>query len=135
MANYTAFFRSNYFAVKDVAQFQRFCQEFQLEMITDTEQDETLYGFLGPEHESGIPVTRYNEATDEWEEADLLAMLATHLAEDYVAIVMEVGYEKLRYLIGVAHAVNAAGETIDVDLDEIYARAAHLGPHRTNCTY
>lgn len=135
MANYTAFFRSNYFAVKDVAQFQRFCQEFQMEMISDTEQDETLYGFLGPEHESGIPVTRYNETTDEWEEADWLAILATHLADDYVAIVMEVGYEKLRYLIGVAHAVNAAGEMVDVDLDEIYSRAASLGQHRTSCTY
>lgn len=135
MANYTAVFRSNYFAVKDVAQFQSFCEEFQLELITNAEGNETLYGFLPQNHEGGIPVTRYNEATDEWEEADLLATLATHLAEGYVAIVMEVGFEKLRYLIGVAHAVNAAGEMIAVDLDEIYKRASTLGSVCTSCSY
>lgn len=135
MANYTAYFRSNYFAVKDVAQFQAFCAAFQLEMITKTENNQTLYGFLNEGNEAGIPVTRYNEATDDWEEAEFMGELAAHLTDGYVAIVMEVGWEKLRYLIGVAHAVNAAGEMLDVDLDEIYARVAALGPHRTSCTY
>lgn len=135
MANYTANFRSNYFAVKDVAQFQVFCTAFQLEMITDIENNQTLYSFLNEGNESGIPATRYNEVIDDWEEIDFMNELATHLMDGYVAIVMEVGYEKLCYLIGVAHAVNAAGEVIEVDLDEIYPRAAALGLHRTSCTY
>jgi hypothetical protein len=135
MANYTAYFRSNYFAVKDVAQFQAFCAAFQLEMIRDTENNQTLYGFLNEGNESGLPATRYNEATDDWEEVDFMCELAAHLTDGYVAIVMEVGYEKMRYLIGVARAVNAAGEMVEVDLDEIYARAAALGPRRTSCTY
>ncbi|MBS1808813.1 MAG: hypothetical protein JST84_11520 [Acidobacteria bacterium] len=134
MANYTAYFRSNYFAVKDVAQFQAFCAAFQLEMITDTENNQTLYGFLNEGNEGGIPVTRYNEATDDWEEVDLLGELAAHLMEDYVAIVMEVGFEKMRYLIGMAHAVNAAGERMEVDLDEIYERSAVLGRKGTSCS-
>lgn len=134
MANYTAYFRSNYFAVKDVAQFQAFCAAFQLEMITDTENNQTLYGFLNEGNEGGIPATRYNEATDDWEEVDLLGELAAHLVEDYVAIVMEVGFEKMRYLIGMAHAVNAKGERMEVDLDEIYERSAVLGRKGTSCS-
>lgn len=133
MANYTAYFRSNYFAVKDVAQFQQFCDEFQLEMITKTDAAQTLYGFLNQGNEGGLPTSRYDEATQDWEDADLLSMLATHLAEDYVAIVMEVGFEKMRYLVGEAHAVNAKGDIISVELDEIYERAASLGQKGTRC--
>lgn len=133
MANYTAYFRSNYFAVKDVAQFQQFCDEFQLEMITKTDDGETLYGFLDQGNEGGIPATLFNEATQDWEDADLLTALAAHLVEDYVAIVMEVGFEKMRYLVGEAHAVNAKGDIISVELDEIYERSAVLGRKGTGC--
>ena len=135
MANYTAYFRSNYFGVKDVAQFQAFCAAFQLEMITTTENNQTLYGFLNEDNEGGIPVTRYHEVTDDWEEADFMSELAAHLMDDYVAIVMEVGYEKMRYLSGIAHAVNAKGEMMSVELDEIYERSAPLGRKGTNCSY
>ncbi|MBL8206012.1 MAG: hypothetical protein JNM09_17380 [Blastocatellia bacterium] len=133
MANYTAYFRSNYFAVKDVAQFRQFCDEFQLEMITQTDADQTLYGILDQGNESGIPTSCYHEATQDWEDTDFLSALATHLVEDYVAIVMEVGFEKMRYLVGEAHAVNAKGEIISVELDEIYERSASLGRKRTSC--
>lgn len=134
MANYTAYFRSNYFAVKDVARFQAFCHAFQLELVTTTENSQTLYGFLNERNEGGLPVTRYNEATDDWEEADLMGELATHLVDGYVAIVMEVGFEKMRYLIGMGYAVNARGEMMEVDLDEIYERSAVLGRKGTSCS-
>ena len=133
MANYTVYFRSNYFAVKDVAQFQSFCDEFQLELITKRDASEPLYGFLNQGNEGGLPTARYDEVTQDWEDADLLRTLATHLVEDYVAIVMEVGFEKMRYLVGEAHAVNAKGEIINVELDEIYGRAASLGRKGTSC--
>lgn len=133
MANYTAYFRSNYFAVKDVAQFQTFCTEFNCTMITNIEGAQTLYGFYGDD--GGIPVTRYNEEKQDWEEADLLSALASHLTDDYVAIVMEVGFEKMRYLLGEAHAVNAKGKMLSVELDEIYERSASLGRKGTSCSY
>lgn len=135
MANYTAYFRSNYFAVKDVAQFQTFCTAFQLELITTTEDNQTLYGFLNEDSEGGIPVTRFREATDDGEEADFMSELAAHLLDDYVAIVMEIGYEKMRYLSGSAYAVNAKGEMMSVELDEIYERSASLGRKGTSCSY
>lgn len=135
MANYTAWFRSNYFAVKDAAHFKQYCDAFRLTMITQVEANQTLYGFLNEEHEGGIPITRYNAAIDDWEEVDMFAALATHLVADHVAIVIEVGFEKLRYLVGKAYAVNATGKMIEVNIDEIYARAAALGQYRTSCTY
>ena len=78
---------------------------------------------------------RYNEATQAWQEADLLTALATQLADDHVAIVMEVGFEKMRYLLGEAHAVNAKGERVSVELDEIYERSTSLGRKGTSCSY
>ena len=43
---------------------------------------------------------------------------------DSVAVLQEVGHEKLRYLVGVALAVNADGEILKVSLDDLYPRIA-----------
>jgi hypothetical protein len=135
MANYTATFRSNYFVVKDAEQFNQFCDEFNLEMITKSEGGGTLHGFLNKGNEAGIPLTHLNKESGEWEGVDFLALLAEHLMPDYVAVVMEVGSENLRYLIGEAYAVNSEGENVSLTLDEIYQRAAALGSTCTNCSY
>lgn len=135
MANYTAIFRSNYFAVKDAEQFNEFCDEFKLEMITKSEGESTLHGFLNKGNEAGIPLTRLNNESGEWEGVDFLGLLAEHLMPDYVAVVMEIGSEGLRYLIGEAYAINSEGQSISLTLDEIYQRAAALGSICTNCSY
>lgn len=135
MANYTAIFRSNYFAVKDAEQFNKFCDEFKLEMITKSEGDDTLHGFLNKGNEAGIPLTRLNNESGEWEGVDFLTLLAEHLMPDYVAVVMEIGSEDLRYLIGEAYAVNSEGQNVTLTLGEIYDRAAALGSNCTDCSY
>lgn len=135
MANYTATFRSNYFAVKDAEQFNNFCNEFNLEMIAKSEGDDTLHGFLNKGNESGIPLTRLNTESGEWEGVDFLGLLAEHLMPDYVAVVMEIGSEDLRYLIGEAYAVNSDGQNLTLTLGEIYNRAAALGSNCTDCSY
>ncbi|MCY1718571.1 hypothetical protein OVA26_16665 [Microbacterium sp. SL62] len=56
----------------------------------------------------------------------LHALVASHLVDGEVAIFIEVGAEKMRYLGGVALAVNAAGETRRVDLDDIHGLAQQL---------
>jgi len=43
---------------------------------------------------------------------------------------VEVGSEKLRYLIGEAIVVNSKGRTICVTLEEIYEKALAAGPRR-----
>jgi hypothetical protein len=49
--------------------------------------------------------------------------LAGHLADGEIAVLFEIGNEKLRYLIGTATAVHASGKRVDISLSEIYTRA------------
>lgn len=62
-------------------------------------------------------------------------LIADHLVEGDVAVLLEVGAEKLRYLTGTAVAVNSRGEQVGLSLDEVYARAAHLGATITTAHY
>ena len=55
-------------------------------------------------------------------------LIGSHLVEGQVAVFVEVGQEKMRYLGGTAVAVNAAGETRRVDLDDIYDLAKEIAP-------
>jgi len=76
-----------------------------------------------------------NPETDEPEEIDFLAELSLHLQPGWVAIIMEAGAEKLRYIAGFAAAVNSKGETREVTIQEIYERAKPLGEHITQAEY
>jgi len=58
----------------------------------------------------------------EWIETDFLGELSRLLARREVAVVMEVGSEKMRYLIGYAAAVDARGRRIQIALSDIYRR-------------
>jgi hypothetical protein len=58
------------------------------------------------------------------EELDLVSELSDHLVPGQVAILLEVGAEKLRYLTGQAIAVNAQGQITDLPLNDIYRKAA-----------
>lgn len=134
MADYIGRYRSNYFAVKDREAFEQFCKRFQMELITN-DRDKNLVGFLDSSFNGSIPVSLYNEEEDDFEDIDFLAELSTHLAPEHVAIVMEVGYEKMRYLVGLAFAVNSAGQRVKIDLYDIHEKAKPLGQHITACGY
>ncbi len=137
MANYEPHARSNYFSVKNLEAFTAFCARWGLELIQEREQADPAtprVGFLC-DSEQGIPTTLYDEDTDTDVEVDFIAELSQQLADGAVAVVMEVGNEKLRYLNGYAIAVNAAGAEVSINLDEIYDRAKVLGAHITTCTY
>jgi hypothetical protein len=56
--------------------------------------------------------------------------LAGYLTSGEVAVLYEIGNEKLRYLIGTATAVHASGKRVDISLREIYTRAREaFGDH------
>lgn len=134
MANYYATARSNYFKVKDVAAFEQWCALVGLESITD-DTDQKLVGFLdGNPDGGGFPSSRYDD-NDELVEIDLADELAAHLQDGQVAILMEGGAEKHRYIIGWALAVNSKGERKEVSLEDIYEQAAQLGEHVTRAEY
>jgi hypothetical protein len=61
---------------------------------------------------------------EEDKEFDLTAELAEHLSKGQVAILMEVGAEKQRYLTGEAIAVNSKGRVVFLSLGDIYRKAA-----------
>lgn len=61
-------------------------------------------------------------------------LVSAHLVDGDVAVFMEVGFEKMRYLGGLAYAINSAGDHRTVDLEGIYAAAKDLG-NVTTATY
>jgi len=133
MATYTAFVRSNYFEVRDATEFEAFCKKWDIELIRGG-ADDALFGFLG-NGDSGIPSTYYDSDKGDWLDGDFLKDLSTHLAAGWVAIVREIGYEKMRYLVGCSVAINWLGDTLEVSLDDIYEDAKRLGKLITHCEY
>lgn len=138
MANYVAMARTNYFKVKDVEAFKKFVETFgDAELIEDTQDGETLYGIIFDEQ--GIPSYRFytNDAGEEVEEEDVdfPALLAEHLVEGWVAEMREIGFEKMRYLIGLAILVNSKGQRREVHLNDISKKGKALGEHYTDCSY
>jgi hypothetical protein len=122
MANYTATARSNYFAVKDAEAFKEWCATRDLDVWQGSDDNAARFAIApGAECDCG----GWPELMDEDDEPadDLCESLAQHLKEGEVAILFELGHEKLRYLVGAATAVHSSGRRIDLTLAEIYTRA------------
>lgn len=99
MADYLAQTRSNYFRVKNAENFRRFCCRYGLTVINNTEEaEDRQFGFMMDE---SIPTGRNNKKGD-WIEIDFLKELSRHLMPKEVAVVVEIGSEKMRYLNGYA---------------------------------
>ena len=122
MANYIAFARTNYFKVRDVEAFEKVAGKIEVEIIESGDGDDTLYGliWLG---EGGWPNDLYDEDAGEYEPFDLYDEIGAVLAPGEVAIFMEIGYEKMRYLTGYAIAVHSSGEWTRIGLEDIYVQA------------
>lgn len=134
MANYYAKARSNHFLVKDLDAFRAEIAPLEIGIVTQREDGRvSIYDDGGDSN--GWPAFYYNEDTDEETEVDLPDLIAKHLVDGEVAILQEVGSEKLRYLSGYAVAVNASGETRQVLLSSIIDLARELGPNVTDPSY
>lgn len=123
MANFVAMTRSNYFDVKEHSAFKQFCDQFELELISSGDK----VGFIVVSECGEMPIDQWDETQGEYIEVDFLGLLAEHLADGQVAVVMEIGWENIRYLTGKALAVNAQGQQRQVELAEIYQQAQELG--------
>lgn len=131
MANYVAKVRTNYFKVKDADAWQAFCDRFELTNIVDNQNGEQLHGFMDNTLGNGIPHLVWDEKEQDHVEIDFLKEMAKHIEDGWVAVIVEIGSEKYRYLLGFAVAVNSKGESRQVTLDEIGERAKGLGDHIT----
>jgi hypothetical protein len=129
MANYVAITRSNYFRVKDAAAFQSWAKELDLTVWKAVDnKKQTAFAISADTGDCcGWPQYRYGD--DEPEDIDFVGELAAHLDPRDVAVLLEIGSEKLRYLIGTAVAVDSSGKTVTCSLDDIYAKAVDaFGP-------
>lgn len=119
MANYEAKFRSNYFEVTDAKAFQAFCKRHNLELI----EKENRFGFLMSNRtEGGFSPNGWDAEAEE--DTDVLGELCQLLAQGQVAIILEVGNEKMRYLNAQAWVINAEGELKHLDLTDLAMEAA-----------
>ncbi len=119
MANWHGSARSNYVRVKDREMFMDWAQSLpDVEVV----EEEGTFALLATSEDGGWPSfrSRQDQEDQEDEAIDLAAEIADHLAPGEVCIFQQVGAEKLRYLSGSALAVNGAGETLQISIDDIY---------------
>jgi len=137
--NYIGSTRSNYFAVKDPEAFKAFLQQFgDLELIEGEADKKGLFGFLVGGDSGCLPSSKRAPGAEgdvEDVDVDFIAELAPHLADGHVGVVIEIGYEGMRFLGGYASAFNNQGETKQISLDDIYETAKQLGPNVTKAEY
>ena len=112
MANYYGKGRTNAFRVKDFDAFVAAAAPFgQVYAEADGRVVVLADGEAGD-------FSAYDEASDA--ESDLRDILAEHLCDGEIAILMSVGSQKHQYLLGWAEAVHSSGETIRLSLTDIY---------------
>jgi hypothetical protein len=121
MANYYATTRSNYFRVNDATAFETWCKTRSLDFWT--KHYDGVGGRYAISADTGDSGGWPHYDSEQDDDFDLTAELAKHLDPRDIAVLIEVGSEKLRYLTGIATAVDHSGRTICVALDEIYDRA------------
>jgi hypothetical protein len=117
MANWYGSSRSNYVRVKNREIFLAWAKSLPAVEIVEKLG---AFALLAATDDGGWPSWRSREDQED-EAIDLAAEIAEHLASGELCIFQEVGAEKLRYLTGSALAVNAAGETLQISIDDIYA--------------
>jgi len=117
MADYYANARSNLFEVKDINAFEKKIEVIDgIELLREGNGVCLLF-------EEGIIDEYYSEETDSFIKVDWKTIFKKHLKEYQVAVFIESGAEKLRYIVGVAVAYSWTGEAVWVNLDNIYGLA------------
>ena len=125
MANYYSSCRSNYFRVSQPAKFIEWVHRTPYLMYEEKtrsaeENDMVVMIYVEDPDGGGWPSWAWDEENDEEYEIDITEELSQFICDDDVAILFEVGAEKLRYLTGYATAVNSKGETLHVNICDIY---------------
>jgi LAS superfamily LD-carboxypeptidase LdcB len=136
MAQFFGQARSNYFAVKDAEAFKTELANYPVEVITQEKDGVTLYGFIDADENGEADLwSMWDEEEDETVEVDWAEVFKRHLQDDWVAVIISVGWEKYRYFQGDTVAFNNKGESKTINLEHIYELAKDLGSNRTFATY
>lgn len=126
MANYSGLWRSNYFQVKEPKAFLEGINMIpNIEVFEeDTEDGVVSYCLLGnyDTEDYGIPSSYYDHESGDEIDFCLEQFIGEHITDNSVAVLIEVGNEKLKYLNGYALAISSK-EIIGLNLDKIYDMA------------
>lgn len=125
MANYYCAARTNYFRVDPAKReaFDAFAKRLRLTVQPEPHDADLLACFPGADDGAFPSVDPEKEAAGEPSDIDFIQTLASFLAPGSIAVIVEAGAEKLRYVSGVAVAVDRTGHEVSLDLNEIYALA------------
>lgn len=115
MANWYGSARSNYFKVKDAEAFKKEMGNYDVEVW----EKGGMFGLGSATEDGNWPGYDACEDVD----IDIPGIVSRHLTEDSIAVFLEVGAEKLRYLTGSATAINHKGMTVNVSINDIYSLA------------
>lgn len=138
MANYYGTARTNYFRVKNRKKFKEYVDTIPDAVLIDHKDADgrMMYGYYMANEYGSFPSWLYDEETGDEIEIDIVTDIVPHLAKGEIAIFMECGAEKCRYLTGNAIAINSEGKHVSVDINDIYALAAKkLGGVPTRAEY
>lgn len=115
MANWCGVGRSNYFKVRDNEAFADFMEQTLTSMTAQYDVEKESW-WIRLTDENGFD---WN-SSDEDGGIDHISEFASHLQENEIAIFIEIGAEKLRYLTGFALGIAWNGELTQLNLNEIY---------------
>lgn len=135
MADWYGTARSNYFQVRDETAFRAWAEKRGLHVFESRTAGDspTFFGFYSEDQYGGWPSYEMDLEEETGDGSiDLCAELAPHLLDGQIAVLMEVGAEKHRYVTGTAIAVDHTGKTVEVTLDDIYESAARAFGVETN---
>lgn len=119
MANYNCVIRTNYFHVKDETAFQNMMEtvrgrkdRIKLFEAKD-ESGSTVFGFGVYGGITGICNTSDEDTDDAYDR--FVESLKACIADDDAIIILEVGHEKMKYVVGTATIITSEGYE-DIDL-------------------
>ena len=143
MANYESACRTNYFKIGRPKEFMKWIETVPDVVWQEKNPDNPdMIGMLYVDSLDGTswPSWRYIEdenGEDDETEFEIFEEIAEFLAPGEVAIFMEVGAEKLRYLYGQSVAVHSSGQILDISLNDIYKLVHEEWPDATpsDCSY
>lgn len=121
MSQWSGVARSNYVKIKDMAALKAAIENID---ITTEEDDEGRIAFFGADSDSGgWPSV---EVDDEYAPFNPAVVICPHMEEGEVLVFMEVGFERQKYVTGVASAYDHTGRVVQVNLNDIYTKAAKV---------
>jgi hypothetical protein len=135
MANYEGASRTNYVQVKDEKAFLDWANKYGL--TTSKNAQGAFAIFPNPDYDD-FPSTYYDEELEDDIDINFDAELQSHLVDGEIVVVVHVGHEKLRYLNGVAYAMDNTGRSVSVSLSDVYTKIREewgKDKNVTNCSY